>query len=377
MDARTSVFALLACVLGGLAALMVLPFAEYVLLACVLAVVLRPAHERLAARVGPRLAALALTVVAVVAGIVPLVLVSLVVLRTAVSTVDSLDPDRIADAWRDLARTELGLADESVAAVESALRAELAGSVSTAADLTLNRAVGLVTTGADVAVGLFLAVFLLYYLLVDGADFVAWLREIAPLDPRVLDALFAEVHAVTWAVVRSHVLVAVVQGILGGIGLALLGVPYATTLAVVLVCASFLPTIGVWLVWGPVTVAQTVAIGPVRGALLAGYGVAVLAVVDAYLRAILVDKGSGLHPAIGLVGVVGGVSLFGIVGLFVGPVVLATLVAAVTVVQRIDWDQVPDRDRNVAVQSASAESSGHDGPPIEREQSLADAKTER
>lgn len=356
MDGRTAFFALLVSVLCGLTALMVLPLMEYVLAACLLAVVFRPAYVRLVPRVGPRAAGLACTVVAVVVGIVPLVLISLVVLRTAASALESFDGDRIAAYGRDVARNELGLGEESVAALETVVRSELGGSISGAAELTLTRSVDIVTAGMDAAVGLLVVVFLLYYLLVDGAAFVAWLRAVVPLDPRVLDEVLTEVHAVIWAVLRSHVFVAVVQGILGGLGLALLGVPYATTLAVVLVFASFLPTIGVWLVWGPVTVANAVSSGPLRAAVLLFYGILVLAVVDNYLRAILVDRGSDLHPATALIGVVGGIYLFGIVGLFVGPVVLAAFKACVTVVERLerppldeaDSDPEPERERPLA-----------------------------
>ncbi|WP_222918465.1 AI-2E family transporter [Natrinema sp. SYSU A 869] len=336
MDVRTTFLALLVAALCGLAALLVLPLVEYVLAACLLAVVLRPAYERLEPQVGPRFAGLACTSIAVVAGIVPLLLISLVVLRTAVSTLESFDGGQIVAYGRDIARNDLGLADESVATLESVMRSELEGSIPDVAELTLARTIDIVTTGMDVAVGVLVIVFLLYYLLVDGAAFVTWLREIAPLDADVLDELFTEVHDVTWAVLRTHVFVAVVQGVLGGVGLALLGVPYATTLGVVLMFAAVLPTVGVWLVWGPVTVAHAVSSDPVRAVVLLGYGIAVLTVTDNYLRAYLVDRGSGLHPATALLGVVGGIYLFGVVGLFVGPVVLATFKACVTVVNRIE-----------------------------------------
>ncbi|QLG48265.1 AI-2E family transporter [Natrinema halophilum] len=354
MDARTAFFVLLVCVLGALAALVVLPLVEYVLAACLLASVLRPANERLAPRIGHRCAAVALTAVAIVAGVVPLLLVSLVALRTTVSTVTTFDGAQIVASGREIARTELGMSEETVAELEAIVRSELEGAFSNAAEMTLARTIDIVTLGVDVVIGLIVFVFVLYYLLKDGPAVVDWFRRVSPLDPRVVDELLGEVSVVTRAVLRSHVLVAVVQGALGGLGLALLGVPYATTLAVVLVLVSFLPTIGVWLVWGPVTIAYATASGPVRGAVTLGYGLVVLTATDYYLRAILVDRGSDLHPAIALLGVIGGISLFGIVGLFVGPVVLASFKAVVTVVNRIE-NQAPE-------------------PPVDRQTSIAEMK---
>ena len=344
MDARTSVVALLICVLGVLAALIVLPLVEYVLAAGLLAVAFRPAYERLAPRLGARTAGLTLTGLAVVVGVVPLLLVSLVVIGTTRSVLESISADSIAAAGRSFARTTIGLDETAAATLESALSSELAGAIAGATELDLSQTVGLVTTALDVVIGTLVFVVVLYYLLVDGSAAVDWLRRIVPLEPRLLDELVAEIHVTVWAVLRSHLLVAVLQGILGGVGLALLGVSSATTLAVVLALVSVVPTVGIWLVWGPVTAAHAVSSGPLGGAVLLGYGIAVLAVVDTYLRALLVDRGSGLHPAIALVGVVGGGVLFGVVGLFVGPVVLAAFKASVTVLDRLEREPSADAD---------------------------------
>ncbi|MBZ6496070.1 AI-2E family transporter [Natrinema longum] len=336
MKPLAAFFALSVAVLCGLAALLVLPLLEYVLAAGLFAVVLRPAYDRLEPWLGSRIAALVLTGSTVTAGIVPLVLISLVVHRSAVSAIESVDGSQLLANGYEIAREDLGVSDESIAAVEAAVRSELDGTLSNAVELTLARAVDIVAIGIDVVVGMVVLVALLYYLLVDGPALVDWLRTVTPLESRVLEALFTEVHGVIWAVLRSHVFVAIVQGILGGAGLALLGVPYATTLAAILVFAAFLPTIGVWLVWGPVTLAHGAASDPVRGVLLLGYGIGVLTVADSYLRAVLVNWGSDLHPALALLGVIGGLSLFGVIGLFVGPVVLAVLKATVTVFYRTE-----------------------------------------
>ncbi len=196
MDARSSFFALLVSVLGALAALIVLPLVEYVLAACLLAVVLRPLYERLAPRVGARTAGLTVTGLAVVGGVVPLVLVSVVVLRAAASVRETTSIDRIAANVGEFARTEFGLADGTVAALESAVSAELEGAIAGAADVTLARTVGVVTTAADIVVGTIVLVFVLYYLLVDGPAVVDWIRRHVPLENRILDDLFEEIHVV-------------------------------------------------------------------------------------------------------------------------------------------------------------------------------------
>lgn len=334
MDARSSVIALLVCVLGVLAALIVLPLVEYVLAACLLAVVLRPAYERLVPHVGPRVAGVAFTGLAVVGVVVPLIVVSLIVLETATSVLEDGAVDTIVTAGRTTARTTLGVDETTAATLESALSSELAGAVGTATDVTLSQTIGIVSAAVDAVVGTVVFAVVLYYLLVDGPAAVDWVRRVVPLERQLVDELFTAVHVVVWAVFRSHLLVAVLQGLLGGLGLALFGVSNAVVLAVALSLVSVLPTVGIWLVWGPVTVAHVFSSGPLSGAVLLGYGLAVLAVVDTYLRALFVDQRSGLHPAVALVGVVGGGVLFGLVGLFVGPVVLGVFMATLRVANR-------------------------------------------
>ena len=340
MDVRIGFFALLLAVLGAVAALMVLPLLQYVMAAALLAFVLYPTHERLTRvsldlgrvelSIGPRFSAILLTAFAVVAAVVPLLVFSLVILQTVFSYLDSFDEVAAIEAARDLAR-DLGVEEEAIVEVEVMLLSELEGVLTGGVEVVFQEVVGLVNTSIQMGIGLLVLVFLLYYLLVDGKTFVAWIGHVAPMDADVRDELFAEIDVVTWAVMKSHVLVALVEGILGGIGLYLLGVPNVTFWTVVMIVVSFLPAIGVWLVWGPAVAYLAVVGEPLSAVVLLLYGIAVLSVVDNYLRAIFVDRRSGLHPAVVLVGVIGGIYLLGIMGLFLGPVLLAVFKAGLTV----------------------------------------------
>ncbi len=344
MDARSSAFALLIYVLGVFAALVVLPLVEYVLAACLLAVALRPVFEQLAHRVGVRTAGVALTGLAIVGVVVPLVVVSLFILETATSVLEGVATDRIVAAGQTATRTTLGVDERTAATLESALSSERVGMIRSATEVSLSQTYGIVTAAIDVVVGTFVFVFVLYSLLVDGPAALDWIRQVVPLERRLVDELVTEVHAVVWATLRSHLLVAVLQGILGGLGLVVLGVPSAAVVAVALSVVSVLPAVGVWLVWGPVTVAYALSSDLLGGVILLGYGLSVLALVDLYLRALFVEQRSGLHPAIALIGVVGGGVLFGIIGLFIGPVILAAFKASVTVLDRLEHSPSADAD---------------------------------
>ncbi|QSW99535.1 AI-2E family transporter [Haloterrigena alkaliphila] len=335
MDSRTAFFALLLVVLGVITTLLIAPLLQYVMAAALLAFVLYPAYERLEPRFGSRPAAILLTGIAIVAAVVPLLVLSLVVLDTAVSFLTDFDAERAIETVRGVAEDDLGLESQQIDAIETAIHTEVETSLSSAAELALGELMRLVNASVEMAIGLAVFVFLLYYLLVDGDEFVAWLGDVAPLDPHVRDELFEEVQTVTWAVIYSHVLVAIVQGGLGGLGFVLLGVPNAAFWTVIMVLVSFLPAIGVWLVWAPAVGYLTTIGEPVAAALLLAYGLTALALVDNYLRAIFVDRGSGLHPAAVIIGVIGGIYLLGIMGLFLGPVLLAMFKAGVNVFNRV------------------------------------------
>ncbi|WP_265108058.1 AI-2E family transporter [Halosolutus halophilus] len=330
MDIRTTFFALLLVALGAITILMIAPLLQYVMAACLLAFVLYPAHERLRARIGSRPSAFVITGFAVVAAVVPTLYVSIVILQTTISYLDGFDDTVVIESLREVA-LQIGVDDEAFGVVREQVIAEIEGSVASAVETVLREIVGLLNASIRMSVGLLVLVFVLYYLLLDGATFVAWLADVIPLENDIRDELFTEVETVTRAVIQSHVLVAVVEGLLGGFGFYLLGVPNVALWTVVMIVVSFLPAIGIWLVWAPAVVYLVTADELVAGLVLLAYGLTVLSIVDNYLRAVFVDHGTGLHRAVVLVGVIGGIYLLGIMGLFLGPVVLAVFKAGLNV----------------------------------------------
>ncbi|AFZ73214.1 AI-2E family transporter [Natronobacterium gregoryi] len=334
MDARTAFFGALLVALGSIAALLVAPLLQYVMAAGLLAFVLYPVHQRLEKRVDERVSGLALTAFAIVAAVVPILFFSIILLQTTFDFLDGFDELAAIETLREAA-IDAGIEEEVLASIEAELLSEIEGSIGGAVEVVLMEIVGLLNASVRMSFGMLVLVFVLYYLLVDGRTFVAWVSAVTPLEDDVREELFDEIEVVTWAVIQSHVLVALVEGMLGGLGFYLLGVPNVTFWMVVMIIVSFLPAIGVWLVWGPAVIYLAITADPLQAVVLFTYGIAVLSVVDNYLRALFVDHGSGLHPAVVLVGVIGGIYLLGIMGLFLGPVLLAVFKAGLTVFSRV------------------------------------------
>ncbi|MFC4543449.1 AI-2E family transporter [Halosolutus amylolyticus] len=369
MDVRTTFFALLLVALGTIATLMIAPLLQYVMAAALLAFVLYPAHERLEERIGARPSAFVITGLAIVATVVPTLYVSIVLLQTTITYLDGFDESVVVDSIRDVA-FQIGVDEAAFAMAREQVIAEVEGSIASAVELFLRETIGLLNASIRMSVGLLVLVFVLYYLLLDGPAFVAWLADVIPLEDGVRDELFDEVETVTRAVIQSHVLVALAEGLLGGLGFYLLGVPNVALWTVVMIVVSFLPAIGIWLVWGPAVGYLVAADELVAGLVLLVYGLTVLSIVDNYLRAVFVDHGSGLHRAAVLVGVIGGIYLLGIMGLFLGPVLLAVFKAGLNVFSKTALasgdPQVAPTARPVSSgENATAASKGENAPTVD------------
>ena len=323
MRARTGFAIVLTAVLVALSALIIEPFLSYLLAAILVAFVLTPARRRLAPRVGRRASAFALVTLAVALVVVPAGLF----LQTALQQVGDV-PTSVAElpAFRSIERLlqrRFGLDVE----VGSALRGLLDQFGTAVSDRTTR----LVRSGLHVFLGVLLFLFLLYYLLKEGDHFVRWTKHVTPLPRHVQEELYAEAERTTWAVLKGHVFVAVVQGFVSGVGLFVAGVPDAAFWTVVMMFLAMVPIIGVAPVLGGATVYLLTLGRTVAAVLLVLYGMTVVAITDDYLRALVIDRESPLHSATILLGVFGAAYLFGAIGLFVGPILLGLSKATIEV----------------------------------------------
>ena len=352
--------ALLALV-GGLfvlTVLLVLPFVEFFLLAVLLAYPLRPVQRRLEPRLGPRVAAGVLVLGVTVAVIVPVLWLLWIVVDAVTEFLDRLRTGEVdftgVEAWiQDVTGEEVNLVD----AAQDALRESGISSI--------DGAVGVFQTVSSLLIGVALTMFLLYYFLKDADRFNRWLRATVPVRDNVYDQLRAEFDDVIWAVLVSHVLIAVVQGVVAGLGLIVLGVPRAVLWTGVMVVLAVLPIIGSFLVWGPAAIYLFSAGQPVAGAGLFVYGLIVVSLSDDFLRPITIDRytETRLNPSAIIVGILGGVYLIGFIGIFFGPVIIGSLRAALDVYRR----------EYVQAEPAPAESAAAEPLPEEPEQADSSA----
>lgn len=298
----------------------VLPFLNYVLGALLLGYVLRPIHSRLEPHLGTRTAAITVIAVAAVGIVLPLAYIGWVVYR---------DARALARGETDLNLAEIEAELESVTGREVNIAGATGDFGSLLGDFVYGNAPEIFSYVTTMLLGLTLVLFLVYYVLIDGPEFVQWCVYKAPLDDAVSHEIVARMDRMAYGVVAGHIFVAFVQGIVGGIGLWVTGIPNAPFWAAVMVITALLPVVGAFLVWGPATAYLYLVGDPQMALVLLLWGLIPVSLVDNYLRSIVIDQSADVNPGVILIGVIGGIYSLGAVGLFVGPLVIGLFAAMI------------------------------------------------
>jgi predicted PurR-regulated permease PerM len=304
------------------------PFLQFFLLAVLLAYPLQPVQRRLASLTTPVFSAITLVITTTLVIVLPSFLILQRIVVEASGVIERAREGDVPAAF-DLVERRI----ERVIERDIDLAEILQNAVQEANVSAVDSALSLFGTVSHLLVGLGLTVFLLYYFIKDGERFNRWLHATVPLPEHVQRELHAAFDDVMWAVLVSHVFIAVVQGLVAGIGLAIVGVPNAVLWTVVMIVLAILPIIGSFLVWGPAVVYLVSLDQVLAGAFLFVYGTIIVGLTDDYLRPIVIDQytQTALNPAIILVGVLGGVFVFGVMGIFFGPIIVGALKAALDV----------------------------------------------
>ncbi|ELZ06221.1 hypothetical protein C482_00325 [Natrialba chahannaoensis JCM 10990] len=313
---------------------LVVPFLQYVLLAVLLAFLLFPLQQRLESYISPMLAALALVLLAIVGFIVPFLLVAAVIADDAANLLQSLDAETL-----QVSALESAIEDQT--GIEVDLLETAADSAQEVGTMVLEQATAWFSALIHALIGLGLALFLLYYLLKNGDNLLEWIRKMTPLPMDVQDDLYGELNDVMWAVLVGHVLIAIIEGVIAGLALFVVGIPNAAFWTFIMVILSLVPLIGAPLVWIPASIYLVVIGEPLLAAGLAIYSAIVVGIADDYLRPVVVDRYAEISPAVIILGVLGGIYAFGIMGLFFGPVVVGALITVLEVLDE-DYDRLEE-----------------------------------
>jgi predicted PurR-regulated permease PerM len=208
------------------------------------------------------------------------------------------------------------------------IQARFSSSIMQGSQIIATRAFSIGQNTFNFAVSFFVMLYLLFFFLRDGQELVARIRDALPLSAAYKRYLFTKFTTVIRATVKGNIVVAIVQGALGGVIFWFLGIHGALLWGVLMSFLSLLPAVGAALVWLPVAI-YFLATGAIwQGVVLTLFGVLVIGLVDNVLRPILVGKDTKMPDYVVLISTLGGMALFGLNGFVIGPVIAALFIAA-------------------------------------------------
>jgi predicted PurR-regulated permease PerM len=312
-----------------------LPFYGAIMWGVIVAILFAPIYCRLLPRLKQRRTAAALLTLLIVLliVIVPFALITASVAREAAAIYQrvqsgELDPAiyfrglfNALPAWATSLLERFDMADFE------ALRRWLSAALTQASRFIATHALNVGQNTFDFVISVFVMLYLAFFLIRDGDGLVRAMKRAIPLTPSHKQELLDKFATVVRATVKGNLVVAAVQGALGGIAFWFLGVSGALLWAVLMAFFSLLPAVGAGLVWLPVALFMLATGELGKGLALIAYGVLVIGLVDNLLRPVLVGRDTQMPDYLVLVSTLGGIALIGINGFVVGPAAAAMFIA--------------------------------------------------
>jgi predicted PurR-regulated permease PerM len=223
--------------------------------------------------------------------------------------------------------------------LEDEIRDFAVESAKVASDYAVNHASYVARNVISAVIDFGIMLFTFFYLLRDGSSYYETLQGITPLHDDDKRMIFETLRATLSSVMRGMLLAALLQGVLIGFGYLVCGVSYWAVLAIISAACGLLPVGGTALVWIPVSIYVFYTVGWEWAAFLVIWSSLAVAVIDNLIKPMTMRHGTGLPTLALFFGIAGGLSLYGPLGLFAGPAIIAVFAALLRVYRRTYGDQ--------------------------------------
>jgi predicted PurR-regulated permease PerM len=211
---------------------------------------------------------------------------------------------------------------------------DLRGEVQQVADAITSRIPSLLTGSVWALAQILITLFVLFYLFRDKPRLLDALRHVLPLSDTEASEMFLRISDTIYATIYGTVVVALVQGFLGGLMFWWLGLPTPMLWGVVMGLLAIVPVLGAFVVWVPAAIFLALEGNWGKALILTAWGGVVIALIDNLLYPILVGKKLRLHTVPVFIAIIGGLTVFGAVGVILGPVVFAIMLGLIGVWRR-------------------------------------------
>lgn len=308
------------------------PFFGAMLWAAVIAIVFHPLQMRLAPHFGERKNLLALTILllSTLMVILPLLFLTFSLVQEGRGLYDRLHSGEIdPNSYIDKAKgslPELQRMLHPLGVNLSDMQAYLLTAFKEAGSYMTTQALTFGENAAQFCISFILMLYLAFFFMRDGENLIELLIRALPLGDRRERQLLRKITEVTAATIKGNMVVAAVQGTLGGFIFWVFDVEAALLWGVVMAFASLLPSVGSALVWGPVAIYFLISGAVWQGLVLIGFGAGVIGLVDNLLRPILVGRSTQIPDYLVLVSTLGGIAVFGLNGFVLGPLITGVFI---------------------------------------------------
>lgn len=306
-----------------------IPFWGAIFWASVVAVIFYPLQQKLKTLFGdkPNRAALVTLFVALIIVVIPVLGISYSFVQEGVSFYQRVDSGKINPGKIfDQIQSAFPVINDLLAQFDikaSDVREKISSIAMSGSKLLAEKALTIGQNTFSFFMSLALMIYLTFFLLRDGSQLINLMVQALPLGDEREHKLFRKFAEVTRATIKGNLVVAIVQGALGGIIFALLGIPGALLWGVVMAFLSLIPAVGAALVWLPVAIYLYATGSWISATILIAYGTVVIGLADNVLRPVLVGRDTKLPDYVVLFSTLGGLALFGITGFVLGPLVAA------------------------------------------------------
>ncbi|AUX10268.1 hypothetical protein AArcSl_2649 [Halalkaliarchaeum desulfuricum] len=316
-----------------LAVLVIMPYLQYILFGVIFAYLLSPIHRRLVNHIRRDLSALVLTIMTVIGVAIPLVYLIGRLAQEAFAVVQAIQNAELGVTEIEVRLLEMGI-ELDIHAVVRANR-EM---IESAAEMLAVQISQAIQNLPNIFIGLTITVFVLFVMLRDGDRLVTWVRATVPIRNEIQSELHQKVNRLMWASIIGNGGAGLIQTFALGVAFWFLGFNNLVLLMVLTFVLALLPLVGAFAVWLPLVGYLFVVGRPTAAAMLFVFG-SLVSVSDFYTRPIIIGHSGALNSAVIVVGVFGGLVIFGPIGLLIGPVILGgSKIAIETLVRARDED---------------------------------------
>ncbi len=322
---RMRAYVVLAITIGALfiCFLLALPFLPALTWALALAILCVSSHRWIESKVkSPSLAALISVCWIGLVVVMPAIWISARLVTEAAAGAVTIKDKVASGEWRAILEGHAAL----VTLVPWIEGLDLPGAIGVAASWIATKTGSFVRGWILQLVTILLTFYLLFYFLRDRKLVIAWLHEVSPLSTAGTALLFKRIADTVQATLYGTLVIAVIQGTLGGLIFWWLGLPTPLVWGLVMGALAIVPVLGAFIVWIPVAIFFALEGNWSSALILTAWGTLVIGGIDNFLYPMLVGDRLKLHTVPSFIAIVGGIILFGPSGLLLGPLAVATTI---------------------------------------------------